>query len=62
MMQIQCSNNILNYFQTVQRIVAEMKPEPEVLNLMPSSLEDILKNILEVGVAISEVDASRCDE
>ncbi len=50
-----CSIDLLS----VQRVAAAMRPQPTVLSLNPTSLEEIFDDLLRVGRAVDRIDAAQ---
>ncbi|MEN0021323.1 MAG: ABC transporter substrate-binding protein, partial [Planctomycetota bacterium] len=47
--------------RTVQRIVAGMPNRPEIVNLNPETIEDVLDDLLKVGRAVGREDRARAE-
>ncbi|MBI3859811.1 MAG: cobalamin-binding protein [Thaumarchaeota archaeon] len=45
--------------QVVAKAIARLEPKPTVISLSPHDLEDVLKNVIEVGLATGRVDEAR---
>jgi iron complex transport system substrate-binding protein len=46
-------------FQVVARSIARLEPKPRIISLSPHDLEDVLKNVIEVGAATGKLREAR---